>query len=94
FDGKKPVLLMMGGSTGAASVNAALRAALPDLLQRFDILHVCGKGNMDAGLTGKPGYRQFEYLDEQLPDAFAAANIMLSRAGANSLCEILALRIP
>lgn len=94
FDGKKPVLLMMGGSTGAASVNAALRAALPELLQRFDILHVCGKGNMDAGLVGKPGYRQFEYLDEQLPDAFAATNLMLSRAGANALCEILALRIP
>jgi UDP-N-acetylglucosamine--N-acetylmuramyl-(pentapeptide) pyrophosphoryl-undecaprenol N-acetylglucosamine transferase len=94
FDGRKPVLLMMGGSTGAASVNAALREALPNLLQTFDVMHICGKGNADASLAKTPGYRQFEYLDAQLPDAFAAASVMLSRAGANALSEILALRIP
>jgi UDP-N-acetylglucosamine--N-acetylmuramyl-(pentapeptide) pyrophosphoryl-undecaprenol N-acetylglucosamine transferase len=94
FNGEKPVLLMMGGSTGAASVNAALREALPELLTRFDILHIVGKGNLDASLNRTVGYRQFEYLDAQLPDAFAAADIMLSRAGANALSEILALRIP
>ncbi|GHU73598.1 UDP-N-acetylglucosamine--N-acetylmuramyl-(pentapeptide) pyrophosphoryl-undecaprenol N-acetylglucosamine transferase [Clostridia bacterium] len=94
FNGAKPVLLMMGGSTGAASVNAALREALPNLLRQFDILHITGKGNVDPKLTKTVGYRQFEYLDAQLPDALAATDIMLSRAGANALSEILALRIP
>jgi len=92
FDGRKPVLLMMGGSSGAASVNKVLRDALPELLPRYDVLHITGKGNLDEN---RPmGYRQFEYLDAQLPDALAATDIMLSRAGANALCEILALRIP
>lgn len=94
FDGRKPVLLMMGGSTGAASVNAALRESLPDLLKTFDVLHICGKGNLDTNLAKTPGYRQFEYLSEQLPDVFAATDVMLSRAGANALSEILALKIP
>ncbi|MDR0397138.1 MAG: undecaprenyldiphospho-muramoylpentapeptide beta-N-acetylglucosaminyltransferase [Oscillospiraceae bacterium] len=94
FNGIKPVLLMMGGSTGATSVNAALREALPALLPRFDILHIAGKGNADPSLNKTDGYVQFEYLDAQLPDALAAADIMLSRAGSNSLSEILALRIP
>ncbi len=92
--GQKPVLLMMGGSTGAASVNKALRGALDTLLPRFDIAHICGKGNVDAALEGRPGYRQLEYVSGELPDVFAAADIMLSRAGANSLSEILAMKIP
>jgi UDP-N-acetylglucosamine--N-acetylmuramyl-(pentapeptide) pyrophosphoryl-undecaprenol N-acetylglucosamine transferase len=91
FDGKKPVLTMMGGSTGAASVNRALRASLDRLLPRFDVAHICGKGNVDKTLE-KPGYRQLEYVAEELADVLAATGIMLSRAGANSLCEILALR--
>jgi len=94
FDGKKPVLLMMGGSTGAASVNKALRASLSNLLPRFDIAHVCGKGNVDAALEGTAGYRQLEYVSDELPDIFAATDIMLSRAGANALSEILALKVP
>ena len=93
FDGKKPVLTMMGGSTGAASVNRALRASLDLLLPRFDIAHICGKGNVDSVFL-RPGYRQLEYVSEELPDVLAATDIMLSRAGANALCEILALRKP
>lgn len=94
FDGRKPVLTMMGGSTGAASVNQALRQALPELLGRFDIAHICGKGNLDAALQGKAGYRQLEYVSDELPDVFAATDLMLSRAGANALSEILALKKP
>ncbi len=94
FDGAKPVLLMMGGSTGAASVNKALREALPRLLPQFDIAHITGKGNMDAALSDTRGYTQLEYVNEQLPDVFSATDIMLSRAGANALSEILALRKP
>lgn len=94
FDGGKPVLMMIGGSLGAQSVNAVLRAALPELTKKFDVLHVCGKGNLDASLVGVPGYRQFEYLSDELPDAFACADIMLSRAGSNSLSELMALCKP
>lgn len=94
FDGGKPVLLMMGGSTGAASVNKALREALDALLTHYDIIHICGKGNLDESLAGMPGYCQMEYASEELPDIFAATDFMLSRAGANALSEILALQKP
>lgn len=94
FDGTRPILMMIGGSLGAQSVNAVLREALPAITQRFDVLHVCGRGNLDEALQHTPGYRQFEYLSDDLPDAFACADIVLSRAGSNSLSELLALRKP
>lgn len=94
FDGKKPVLLMTGGSLGAQSVNRVLREALPELLPQMDVLHICGKGNLDESLKGLKGYAQFEFLSGDLPDAFAAADAVLSRAGSNSLCELQALKKP
>ena len=94
FTGERPVLMMIGGSLGSQTVNAVLREALPELTKRFDVLHVCGKGNLAPELEGMPGYRQFEYLTDELPDAFACADILLSRAGSNSLSEILALHKP
>ena len=94
LDGHKPVLMMTGGSQGAVAVNTALRGALTKLLTSFDVLHLCGKGNLDPSLEGKEGYRQVEYLSEGMTDAFAAADIVLSRAGSNSICELLALRKP
>ena len=94
FTGDKPVLLMMGGSSGAQSVNACLRESLPRLTERFDIAHLCGKGNLEPKLEGTPGYAQKEYLDEDLPDALACADLVLSRAGANALCEFQALGRP
>ena len=93
FDGSKPVLLMMGGSSGAQSVNACLRAALP-ALKDFDVAHLCGRGNLDPALEGAEGYTQIEFLDEDLPDALAATDLVLSRAGANALCEFQALGRP
>ena len=94
FDGSKPVLLMMGGSSGAQAVNKALRDALPQLAGKFDVAHICGKGNIDAALEGTPGYTQVEFLDADLPDALAACDLVLSRAGANALCEFQALGRP
>ena len=94
FDGQKPVLMMIGGSLGAQHLNTALRNALDDLLPTFDIVHLCGRGNLDETLTDKPGYVQFEYVSAELKDVYAAADILFSRAGANVLCEILALRKP
>jgi UDP-N-acetylglucosamine--N-acetylmuramyl-(pentapeptide) pyrophosphoryl-undecaprenol N-acetylglucosamine transferase len=94
FDGSKPVLLMMGGSSGAQSVNECLRKALPRLTEDFDIAHICGKGNLDIMLDGTPGYRQIEFLDAELPDVLACTDLVLSRAGANALCEFQALGRP
>ena len=94
FDGKKPVLLMMGGSSGAQSVNACLRKALPALTADFDVAHICGKGNLDDSVEGTPGYTQIEFLDEDLPDVLACTDLVLSRAGANALCEFQALGRP
>ena len=94
FDGSKPVLMMMGGSSGAQAVNKALRDALPQLAGKFDVAHICGKGNLEASLEGVPGYTQVEFLDADLPDALAACDLVLSRAGANALCEFQALGRP
>jgi len=94
FAGQKPVLLITGGSQGAQSVNQCLRQALPDLLPRLDVLHLCGKGNLEASLEGLEGYCQKEFLGAELPDALAAADIVLSRAGSNTLSELLHLRKP
>ena len=94
FDGKKPVMLMMGGSSGAQSVNDCLRKALPRLTDDFDIAHICGKGNLAPALDSTPGYTQIEFLDAELPDALACADLVLSRAGANALCEFQALGRP
>lgn len=94
FDGRKPVLLIMGGSLGAQHINTAVRDVLSELMEHFDIVHLCGKGNVDDRLNGKPGYRQFEFVTEELKDYFAAADIFISRAGANAICELLALKKP
>ncbi|MCI6966717.1 undecaprenyldiphospho-muramoylpentapeptide beta-N-acetylglucosaminyltransferase [bacterium] len=93
FDDKKPILLVMGGSLGAAAVNDAVRAALPKLLASYDIVHLCGKGKVEESLA-QPGYRQFEYVNEELPDVLAATDIVVSRAGANAVFEFLALSKP
>lgn len=94
FDGNKPVLLMMGGSSGAQSVNSTLRNSLDKLTVDFDIAHICGKGNLDGSLTETPGYTQIEFLDADLPDVLACTDLVLSRAGANALCEFQALGRP
>ena len=89
----KPILLMMGGSTGSRAVNAGLRSALPQLLKEFHVIHLCGKGNLDSTLA-QPGYIQYEYISDELKDLFAISDIVLSRAGANAICELLALKKP
>ncbi len=94
FTDQKPVLLMMGGSLGSVKINETLRRALPTLIKTFNIIHICGKGNIEASLKTVAGYKQFEYVREELADLFAITDIMLSRAGANALSEIVALNIP
>ena len=90
----KPIILVMGGSLGSVKVNTAVRRILPKLLETFQVIHICGKGNLDESLIGTAGYVQYEYVDSPLKHLFAAADTIVSRAGANSICEFLALRKP
>ena len=90
----KPVIMVMGGSQGAASVNEAIRNHLDELLKDFRVVHLCGAGKYDASKDGIEGYKQFEYVKEDLRHLFAAADLIISRAGANAIFEILALRKP
>ena len=94
FTSEKPIVLIMGGSLGSRAVNAAVRAALPDLLAEYQICHLCGQGNLDAALGKTEGYAQFEYATDDLPHFFAAAEGVVSRAGATTLFELLALQKP
>jgi UDP-N-acetylglucosamine--N-acetylmuramyl-(pentapeptide) pyrophosphoryl-undecaprenol N-acetylglucosamine transferase len=94
FTDDKPVLMVIGGSLGAQSVNETVRYALPRLLPDFNVVHICGKEKMDNLKLSVPGYKQFEYVKNELKDIFAMADIVVSRAGANSICELLALKKP
>ena len=90
----KPVILIIGGSLGSVAVNDAVRSILPELLKDFHVIHLCGKGKMDKSLNSLKGYVQFEYVQNQLKDLFALTDIVISRAGANAICELLALHKP
>ena len=94
FTANKPVIMVIGGSLGAANVNKAVRDALPKLLEDFQVVHLCGKDKIDNLLLNTPGYKQFEYIKAELKDIFAMADIVISRAGANAICELLALKKP
>lgn len=94
FTANKPVIMVTGGSLGAANVNKAVREALPRLLEDFQVVHLCGKDKIDNLLLTTPGYKQFEYIKAELKDLFAMADLVISRAGANAICELLALKKP
>lgn len=94
FSADKPVILVIGGSLGSVAVNNVVRAALPELLEHFQVVHLCGKGKLDESLTSTKGYKQFEYISNELRDIFALSDLVISRAGANAICELLALRKP
>ena len=94
FNEERKVLLVMGGSLGSVVLNDALRENLDGLLERFQIIHLCGKGNLDVSLEGIKGYKQFEYVTDELPDLLFAANFIVSRAGSNSIFEFLTLHKP
>ena len=94
FTNDKPVILIIGGSTGSKFINDTIRSLLDELLADYQVLHLCGKGNLDDSLAVRKGYAQFEYADKELRDLFAAADLVISRAGANAICELLALHKP
>lgn len=94
FDGRKPIILVIGGSLGSKFLNDLIRNNIAKVLEKYDVIHICGKGNLDKLLKNKIGYRQFEYVDDELSHLMMAADIIVSRAGANLIFEILALRKP
>ncbi|ARK23462.1 undecaprenyldiphospho-muramoylpentapeptide beta-N-acetylglucosaminyltransferase [Sporosarcina sp. P37] len=91
---EKPVFIIMGGSQGSAVLNETIRAELPELLARYQLIHLCGKGNVDPQLSGVAGYAQYEYVTDELPDLLAAADYAISRAGSNAIFELLAIHKP
>ena len=94
LDESKTTLLVFGGSLGARTINAAVRGLLPTLNEHLQVIHVCGAGNLDASLDGLPRYRQYEYLRDEFPDALACADLVVCRAGANSIAEVVSLGLP
>lgn len=95
FLGAQPnerILLVTGGSLGADVLNQTLRDALSELTRQFLVVHVCGPGK--AVTLDNARYRQYEYLTESWGDVLAAADLVVSRAGANTLYELLALGKP
>lgn len=94
FTANKPVILVIGGSLGSVRVNEAVRNILPELLKSYQVIHLCGKDKIDEGLHGTEGYVQFEYIQKELCDLLDAADLVISRAGANAICELLALHKP
>ncbi|MCR5692025.1 MAG: undecaprenyldiphospho-muramoylpentapeptide beta-N-acetylglucosaminyltransferase [Eubacterium sp.] len=94
FTEDKPVILVIGGSLGSVRVNEAVREILPELLTNYQIIHLCGKDKVDESLKNTQGYVQFEYIQKELSDLLDAANLVISRAGANAICELLALHKP
>lgn len=94
FKDNKPILLVIGGSLGSKFINESLRKNLGNFTKKYNIVHICGKNNMDKSLEVYQGYKQFEYVDKELPDIMNAADIVISRAGANVIFELLALKKP
>ncbi|MCP3738919.1 undecaprenyldiphospho-muramoylpentapeptide beta-N-acetylglucosaminyltransferase [Rossellomorea sp. BNER] len=93
FHNLKPVLMIMGGSLGSRKINDAVRQNLDSLLERYQIIHLCGKGNLDFSLQ-RDGYLQYEYVSSELTDFLAITDMVISRAGSNSIFEFLALKKP
>lgn len=93
-EASKPVILIIGGSSGSRAINNTVRELLPQLLPDYNVIHLCGKGNLDTSLTQTAGYLQLEYANQELADLFALSDLVISRAGANAICELLALHKP
>ncbi|SDZ42692.1 UDP-N-acetylglucosamine--N-acetylmuramyl-(pentapeptide) pyrophosphoryl-undecaprenol N-acetylglucosamine transferase [Evansella caseinilytica] len=94
FHDGRPVLTMMGGSLGAKKINEAVRESIHELTEKYQLVHLCGKGNRDESMANLPGYKQYEYVNEELADVLAATDYVITRGGSNAIFEFLALNIP
>lgn len=94
LNANKPTILVVGGSSGSVRVNEAIRECLDDLLKTYQVIHLCGKNKTDAAYDGREGYVQYEYIKKELSAMLAFADLVVSRAGANAICELQALAKP
>ena len=94
FTEPRPTLLVIGGSTGAVHVNEAIWHCLDRLTEKYNVIHLCGKDKTNPELNGHPNYVQYEYVKQELAGMLSLADVVISRAGANAICELLALRKP
>lgn len=94
FKDDKEILLVIGGSLGAKSINDEVRKNIKEILKEFNVIHICGKGNMDKSMMDLNGYNQYEYVKNELPHLLQVADYVISRAGANVIFELLALKKP
>jgi UDP-N-acetylglucosamine--N-acetylmuramyl-(pentapeptide) pyrophosphoryl-undecaprenol N-acetylglucosamine transferase len=94
FKEMRPTLLIIGGSSGSVRVNEAIWSCIDEITKKYNVIHLCGKGKMNDKLKDKPNYVQFEYIKQELASLLALADVVVSRAGANAICELLALRKP
>ncbi|MBB4826040.1 UDP-N-acetylglucosamine--N-acetylmuramyl-(pentapeptide) pyrophosphoryl-undecaprenol N-acetylglucosamine transferase [Sporosarcina luteola] len=92
--GEKPIVLIMGGSQGSVVLNEAVRKEIDQIVEKFDIIHLCGKGHFDKELARVKGYTQYEYVTDALPHLLAASDFAVSRAGSNAIFELMALQKP
>ncbi|MBS4172702.1 undecaprenyldiphospho-muramoylpentapeptide beta-N-acetylglucosaminyltransferase [Bacillus sp. FJAT-49736] len=94
FNKETPILTIMGGSLGAKKINEAVRSSLKELTVNYQIVHLCGKNNVDKSFSNISGYKQFEYVHEELSDILQATDLVITRGGSNAIFEFLALKIP
>lgn len=94
FEANKETIIVMGGSQGSAKINEVIKENIDAITSKFQIIHLCGKGNLDPTLTGKPNYIAFEYVTDELPHLLKISNYVISRAGSNSIFEFLELKKP
>ncbi len=94
FTHQRPVLLVTGGSSGAKALNEAIWSNLPGLLEHFQVVHLCGRNKMNPDIGNVQGYVQIEYAQGEMPDLLAMSQVVMSRAGSNTIFELLALKKP
>lgn len=94
FRAEKETIIIMGGSQGAAKINEAIYENIDALTKKYQIIHLCGKGNLNTSLIGKPNYIAFEYVTSELPHLLKISNYVITRAGSNSIFEFLELKKP
>lgn len=92
YSGSKPILLVLGGSSGAEEINGIILKNLDRLCERFFIVHQMGADNFQA--SQREGYRSYPYIYEELSDVLAASDLAFSRAGASALWELALTQTP
>lgn len=93
FTPDEPVMLVMGGSLGAKSINDFIRKHLDELTESYQIIHLCGKGHLDTSINNS-SYKQYEFVSDELPDLLSISELVVGRSGANAIFEFLLSKKP